>query len=179
MKKTAILTFCILLFGCEKGEKSSENLPTVQSEKVQLAGENERCGEHLKIKCANGMRCARDGETPEKAGVCQNTVIRPDLECSSEQKPVCGRIGDRKNGFLNACEAARNGAEILNSGFCGRENRVENNCEIREILAIGGCENLQKGAFFDGKKCREKSVFACDIQAPFPDLRACESACKN
>lgn len=149
---------------------------SVQKEKVDAVREGTTCGGTKNIKCQSPLFCKKEIETLEATGICISTVVDKKVQCGTEQQPVCGIVDQRKNAYLNECEAKRHGAEIVNKGFCGRKNTFEKPCEA-PVLSVGVCDKYFTGYFFDGTKCQERPVQGCDIETPFESIEACNTTC--
>lgn len=143
----------------------------------QLAKLGETCGPKTEKICATGLSCQFEGSQQE-TGICLPTVVNPELECDETQAPVCGLLGNNKNGYLNECYARRYGAVVVNEGLCKPDPLVKNNCDAR-AYSLGNCEAVFKGAALNQKsgKCEAVQLVGCDADIPFESLEACEQAC--
>lgn len=155
-KFLGILMVGILMVGCNS---SSPSVKTVES--------------------SDNNRISVDRvETQPVSGEVQKKRVKPGVTCDTEQKPVCGKVSDRqKNAFLNACEADRHYAEVLNEGFCGRDNSVKNSCKAR-VMGIGNCTKSVTGWEFVNGSCEKVVVSGCDAEVPFESIEACDRSCK-
>jgi len=174
MKKFLVFCAAFFLFACEK---NSEKVGELRSEKVKTVGVDEKCNSTEKLFCDPGLECELNLENPEIGGICIETVVDKNLECDEKKEPVCALKNNRKNGFLNRCEARRHGAEILHEKFC-EKNDVAGDCSAK-VLAVNFCEQIFSGFEFDGENCVEKKVVGCDAEIPFVTKIECEQKCKN
>jgi len=175
MKKLLIIGFVFLFFGCDNNNNNNSN--NFNSEEVETVGIGEICGGLGKTKCQPGLECLFDVNSSDFSGVCRETVVDTDLECSNEQKPVCGLKERQKNGYLNECEAKRHGAEILHDRFCEKDENIKGDCKAK-VLSIGNCEMLFSGYEFDGQKCQQVKVTGCEAEIPFGSLAVCKETCE-
>ena len=182
MKKYAILLASLfVLIGCGKSDDDIQRIDVstdnIQSQTVKVSSLGGTCGGEQAIKCGDGLECKNNNPAPGSTGICVETVVDKNLECEDTKSPVCGQKGDNKNGYLNACEAQRHGAEVLHKGFCKVDPATEGSCTAKAI-GIGNCEAFFTGYEFDGSNCVEKSFAGCDAELPFPTLEACENTCR-
>ncbi len=179
MKKILICVFGMFLVACGGTETppTQPNGMDIQSTTVETKGLGEMCGGIAAIRCQSGLSCKLDGQHPDAGGVCVETVVDKNLECSKEKAPVCAIKDRNKNGYLNECEARRHGAEILHDWFCENDPSVKNNCKA-QVIGIGNCEGFIIGYEFDGKKCQEYGVSGCEAEIPFDTLEDCQNVCE-
>jgi hypothetical protein len=188
MKHLLLFSLALTLVACSATTTDSDdsNSPTVID--VNQAGSNkiepgaisrlgESCGPSTDKFCASGLSCQFDGAATSE-GLCLPTVVNADLECDETQNPVCGVIGNNKNGYLNSCFAERYGAVVLNEGFCTADKSVINNCEA-PAMGLGNCQETFTGAAFnaDTGECEAVTLVGCDAEIPFDSLTACQKAC--
>ena len=177
MKKLIILAVALALFGCGSTTNQATSNTDVDSQSVKTVGVGEICGRSIEISCETGLECQLERSLPNNTGVCIETVVDKNAECSQTKAPVCGLKGRQKNGYLNECEALRHGAVILNEWFCKVEPETKNNCEAK-VLGIGNCEAFIIGYEFDGKQCQEVGVSGCEAEVPFNSIEECQMACE-
>lgn len=135
------------------------------------------CGPSSTTVCASGLSCQFEG-LQQDAGKCLPVVVNPDLECDNTQAPVCGLIGNNKNGYLNKCFAERFGAIVVNEGFCKPDETITNNCEAR-AYSLGNCQNTFTGAFFNQEtgECEAVNLVGCSADMPFETIDTCQARC--
>lgn len=138
----------------------------------------EACGPSSDKLCASGLSCQFEGMKQEE-GLCLPIIVNPDLECDETQDPVCGLIGNNKNGYLNECFARRFGAVVLNDGFCKNDETIKNNCDAR-AYSLGNCQQTFTGARFNHQtnECEAVTLVGCGADIPFESLDTCETACR-
>lgn len=154
------------------------NPEDVTSTSVETVGESEVCGGPENTLCGSGFYCIKETQTQESFGTCVSLVVDTEMECSEIHDPVCGLWkGVKKMGFQNPCQLERHGAELLNKGFCGRQNSFDKPCEAK-VLSIGiNCNKYFTGYQFNGSECAAVNVQGCDVETPFETLEACASSC--
>lgn len=142
-----------------------------------IARLGDACGPESEKLCASGLSCQFEG-TNQTAGICLPVIVNPDLECDTNNSPVCGLIGNNKNGYQNECFARRYGAVVVAEGFCKTDPAVKNNCDAR-TYSIGNCQESFNGAFFNAQtgKCEAVTMTGCGADIPFGSVEACASAC--
>jgi len=155
----------ILIVGCGENVEIFDvnNLSTTRD--IETVGAGESCVEK---SCAIGLEC-------DSRQICVKSVVE-NVKCQKLHAPVCARKGNRKNGYLNECEARRHGAEFLSDGLCKVNEKVDGDCES-EVLAVGNCTERFSGWFFDGKNCVERVVAGCEAEIPFFSQKKCEEKC--
>ncbi len=132
----------------------------------------------IKIKDAKNLNFEKiDAENSNKP--LNNPPVVNDTKCSTEKKPVCGKIKNNLNGYLNKCEAERHGAEIISEGFCKLEAQKKEKCET-EFLTQGNCMAYFEGFTFNktSKTCEKKSGSGCNAQIPFDSEESCKKSCQ-
>lgn len=182
MKKLTILFASLFIFvGCGKKTDDIQHIDVsssnIGSNTIVTSSLGEACGGEAATKCGDGLECKNNDPAPGSAGICVETVVDKTLECEDIKSPVCGQKGDNKNGYLNACEAQRHGAEVLHKGFCKVDPETEGSCTAKAI-GIGNCEAFFEGYEFDGSNCVKKGFSGCEAEFPFKTLQACETACQ-
>ena len=184
---TFVLAFTLL--GCDQNASPKTDTPTAPNvidasnasstliDPNEIARLGEACGPSSEKLCASGLTCQFEGMQQE-AGVCLPEVVNPDLECDETQNPVCGLIGNNKNGYLNECFARRYGAVVLNEGFCKNDESIKNNCEAR-AYSLGNCQDSFTGARFNDEtgECEAVTLVGCSADIPFDSLEACQQTC--
>lgn len=190
MKYLIILVAALFLTACQTpapiSDSTSPNAPNVidakaaggkaiDPAKLSLLGET--CGPISDKICGSGLSCQFQG-LDQNAGLCLPTVVNADLECSEEQLPVCGLLGNNKNGYLNECFARRYGAVVVGTGFCKPDLTIVNNCEAR-AYSLGNCQESFNGAYLNAEsgECETVTLVGCGADIPFESLEACESSC--
>lgn len=175
MKKLILLALAVVLWGCS--EESPAGSMNVDGKVIQTQGVGEDCGGILNKKCGPSLECKRDYPAPESKGTCVDTVVDKSLECEANKAPVCGLKERQKNGYLNACEAERHGAEILYERFCKSDPSIPGNCKA-QVRSIGNCEAFFEGYEFDGNTCVMVPISGCELESPFASLQECQQKCE-
>jgi hypothetical protein len=188
MKYLILLSLAFTMVACSPASTEIEdpNAPTVidvnnaGSDKIDpasLSRLGESCGPSTQKLCASGLSCQFEGNA-QTEGLCLPTVVNNDLECDETQNPVCGIIGNNKNGYLNECYAQRYGAEVLNEGFCTVNADSAESCTAPAV-SLGNCQETFTGAAFNAEtqECEAVTLVGCAVEMPFSSLRACQSAC--
>ncbi len=170
----AIVLIFVGLSACDKDTPTSDT--NIDATTVNTVGLGEACGGLTENFCKSGLKC--NNQNPQDEGTCISTVVDEDIECPKTQSPVCGKIGNNKNGYLNECEAKRHGAEILYNGLCKADETVTNNCDA-EPISMGNCEAWFEGAYFDkdSNTCKNIGLSGCSADIPFPNIEACQKSC--
>lgn len=142
---------------------------------ISRLGEN--CGPTSAKLCASGLSCQFEG-TQQETGKCLPIIVNPDLECDETQAPVCGLIGNNKNGYLNECYAQRFGAVVISDGFCKPDPNILNNCDAR-TYSIGNCQQSFMGAWVNPESgsCEDVTMVGCGADIPFESVESCQEAC--
>jgi hypothetical protein len=178
MKKLMLFVFVLFFGGCSHDNTSSSDLlSNIDTKTIQTASAGEECGGIDGKKCSPGLECKREYLRAESKGVCISTVVDTSLACEPIKNPVCGQKGRQKNGYLNACEAERHGAEILYTGLCKVNTPTSNPCEAKSQF-IGNCEIFSKGYEFDGSSCVSVHLSGCEKESPFSSLSECQRVCE-
>lgn len=191
MKIILFGTILVLLSACTNSYQPTEKLNDIPN-KIDLKNTDstlidpknisqlgETCGPESKKLCASGLSC-QFKETTQTEGLCLPLVVNPDLECEENQKPVCGLIGNNKNGYLNECFAQRYGAIVLSEGFCKNDETIKNNCEA-QTYSLGNCQTTFAGAHYNTEtnNCETIKLVGCSTDIPFETLEACQSRCES
>lgn len=156
-------------------EAHNAGAKTINPEDLGRLGDT--CGPSSTTVCSSGLSCQFEG-LQQEAGKCLPVVVNPDLECDNTQAPVCGLIGNNKNGYLNKCFAERFGATVVSEGFCQSDETITNNCDAG-AYSIGNCQNTFTGARFNPEtsNCEAVNLVGCGADIPFESMEACQSSC--
>lgn len=181
-----LVAFCLVACGSSTDSDSpappkaidAQNAGAQPVDPNMISQLGESCGPDTEKICASGLNCKYEEET-KSSGICVQNVIDPDLECPETQAPVCGIIGNNKNGYLNECEARRHGATVIGQGFCKPDLTVIGSC-ISPAMSIGNCQDSFTGARFNPstKECEAVSLVGCSADLPFKSVSECEAACQ-
>ncbi len=189
MKHLFLFSLALTLVACATPTTDADKTSTPTAIDINQTGSNkikpeaisrlgDSCGPSTDKLCASGLSCQFEG-TDQTRGMCLPTVVNAGLECDETQNPVCGLIGNNKNGYLNKCYAERYGAVVLNEGFCTVDVASTENCEAPAI-SLGNCQETFTGAAFnpDTNECETVTLVGCEAEIPFKSLKACQSGCQ-
>lgn len=157
-----------------KNTAISLDLDSTQREEVETLSAGKTCNNQDLI-CGESLECVF-GE--KETGICTEKIVK-DITCGKEQNPVCGLKNAQKLGYLNACEAERHGAVILNEGLCIADESVVGSCEA-SVAAVGNCSDSFVGFAFDASDsgaCKKSTVRGCSAEIPFETAESCLSTC--
>ena len=187
MKNLYLCVLSLILVSCslnQNNETGKQNIKinNVQSqvENITLASLGESCSGAERVRCTQNLECKiQNSGEPNAHGICVEKVINPQ-ECPKTKTPVCGQRNGKKNGYLNACEAERHGAEILYDGLCKPDKGATGDCSAK-IVGIGNCEAYITGVFFNPitGKCESGGVSGCSADTPFQSINLCQQFCEG
>jgi hypothetical protein len=189
MKYILALVLVIGLSGCNNDSSLNNEGPSSPSaidasqagstpiDPQSISRLGEVCGPASEKFCGSGLSCQFEG-LQQNAGKCLPIIVNPEIECEDNQAPVCGLIGNNKNGYLNECFARRFGAIVLNEGLCKPDETIVGNCNAR-AYSLGNCQDSFSGARFnsDNNQCETVTLVGCEADIPFETIESCNQAC--